>query len=302
MAALDRAASLEIIGVAYDAGITHFDVARSYGYGEAEAVLGEFTQGRRDRVTISTKFGIAPPSKSVSTGPVKQLARGVARALPFLRPLMRGAAAKMVQAGNFDVPSARASLDTSLRMLRTDYVDYLMLHECTAQEAEDPSLLEFLAEVKAAGKVKTWGVGVFRDVAHTIYLEPEPPSAVQIFDDALLDGRLVQDLAQKAHSIFTHSAIGPALPRIMTYLAADASRTRRWTSVLGQDCSKPETIARLLLAEALRRNPTGTVLYSSRNPQRVRDNTTLAHEGAVPRDVLEAFVGLLAESGLVQAL
>src|SRR3954447_9867374 len=57
---LDRSSSLRLLETAFDAGITHFDVARSYGYYEAEPVLGEMIIARRDQVTMS-KAGILPP-------------------------------------------------------------------------------------------------------------------------------------------------------------------------------------------------------------------------------------------------
>ena len=52
--------SLRAMGCAWDAGITLFDTARSYGFGDAEAVLGEFLRGKRDKAVIATKFGITP--------------------------------------------------------------------------------------------------------------------------------------------------------------------------------------------------------------------------------------------------
>src|ERR1700679_1732239 len=82
-----RKASLAALSAAYDAGITFFDTARSYGYGESEALLGEFLQGRRDSVLISTKFGILP----TPTTPLKQSLKPLARTLLRLAPLTRKA-------------------------------------------------------------------------------------------------------------------------------------------------------------------------------------------------------------------
>ena len=47
-----------MLGAAYDAGIRHFDVARSYGYGDAEGVVGEFLRGCSEQVTVTSKFGL----------------------------------------------------------------------------------------------------------------------------------------------------------------------------------------------------------------------------------------------------
>ena len=37
-----REEGLRLLEVAYDCGIRHFDVARYYGFGDAEGLLGEF--------------------------------------------------------------------------------------------------------------------------------------------------------------------------------------------------------------------------------------------------------------------
>ncbi|RJF80634.1 aldo/keto reductase [Oleomonas cavernae] len=54
----DDAASLVTLGAALDAGIDFFDTADMYGSGDNERLLGRFLNGRRDKVTIATKFGI----------------------------------------------------------------------------------------------------------------------------------------------------------------------------------------------------------------------------------------------------
>lgn len=49
-----------LLGAALGAGYTHFDTARMYGEGIAERELGRFLLGRRQHVTIASKFGIQP--------------------------------------------------------------------------------------------------------------------------------------------------------------------------------------------------------------------------------------------------
>ena len=60
----DRRDAVRALETAFAEGITHFDVARAYGFGRAEGILGEFLLGKRDQVTVATKFGIQPPSES----------------------------------------------------------------------------------------------------------------------------------------------------------------------------------------------------------------------------------------------
>ncbi|MBD7958706.1 aldo/keto reductase [Microbacterium sp. Sa4CUA7] len=48
------------ISAAFDAGITHFDTAELYGWGENEEILGKAVAPFRDEVVIATKFGFTP--------------------------------------------------------------------------------------------------------------------------------------------------------------------------------------------------------------------------------------------------
>src|SRR5260221_4138096 len=60
---------------AFDAGVTWYDVAPSYGAGHAETILGEFAAGRRAVLAIATKVGILPPAPSFVPEIVKPLLR-----------------------------------------------------------------------------------------------------------------------------------------------------------------------------------------------------------------------------------
>jgi aryl-alcohol dehydrogenase-like predicted oxidoreductase len=151
------------MNTAWDAGITLFDTARSYGYGDAEAVLGEFLHGKRDRVLIATKFGIAPQNP----GRLKRMAVPVARAVmkaPGVRRLMHRGGAHPAAFGNFTVEGLRASLHTSLQQLRTDYVDILFLHEASASVMRQQDLMAELDVLIATGKVRRAGLYASADV------------------------------------------------------------------------------------------------------------------------------------------
>jgi aryl-alcohol dehydrogenase-like predicted oxidoreductase len=54
-AGIDDAETSRAIRAAYDAGITAFDTAESYGEGHAERILGEALASVRDRVVLATK-------------------------------------------------------------------------------------------------------------------------------------------------------------------------------------------------------------------------------------------------------
>ena len=152
-----RGASLRAMGCAGEEGITVFDTARSYGFGEAEGVLGEFLRGKREQAVVMTKFGIMPQKQSA----LKRVAVPVVRAamkVPGVRKVLRGGGGSAAAHGEFTVAGLRASLEESLRQLRTEYVDVLFLHEATSGALQQEDLWEELAKLVQAGKVRRVGL------------------------------------------------------------------------------------------------------------------------------------------------
>ena len=89
MARLGRRESVRLLEVAHESGITHFDTARAYGYGEAESAVGDFLAGRRDAVTVTTKVGLLPPRNSRGLRAAKAVARAAVSRAPALRARLR---------------------------------------------------------------------------------------------------------------------------------------------------------------------------------------------------------------------
>ena len=158
MGRVGRKASLAALHAAYDAGVIFYDTARSYGYGESEALLGEFLRGRRDSVLLSTKFGILPTPASPLKRALKPIARTLLQLAPSARKAMQRQLNTMSSAGHFSVVALHASLDASLRALRTDYVDFLFLHEAPASVLQQQDLLAALEQLLAAGKIRRAGI------------------------------------------------------------------------------------------------------------------------------------------------
>lgn len=276
MARLGRRESVRLLEVAHDSGITHFDTARAYGYGEAEGALGEFLGGRRDAVSVTTKLGIVPPRRSRGLQGAKAAARLAARALPPIRPLLRGRAASMVEVGSFTPEAARASLETSLRELGIDGVDILLLHECRPADLTD-ALLDFLEGAVRDGKVRHFGIATDRDSTATILSQrPEFARVVQT-RQTVTDTPLVPP---PGIGLITHSAVAPLLASL-----SDRARDEGWDR---------ETLGRLLLASALRANPAGVVLFSSTDEARIRSNAALADGDGLPAGELDRLERLAA--------
>src|SRR4051794_39645659 len=138
MGRVGREQSLAAMGAAWDAGVNVFDVARSYGFGEAEGLLGEFLRGRRSEAVVVTKFGIVPARSRTTAvkSRLKPLVRRGLRYVPQARHLVQRVTARDSTPGQFSVGVLRSSLEQSLRELRTDYVDVLLMHGPPTSVAE----------------------------------------------------------------------------------------------------------------------------------------------------------------------
>jgi aryl-alcohol dehydrogenase-like predicted oxidoreductase len=153
-----RRESLAVLGAAWEAGITFYDTARSYGYGESERLLGEFFAGeRRQQAVICTKFGILPAARGWKQR-VKPLAQAAVRVFPALRTVAQRQAAGEIVASEFSVELLRTSLETSLRALRTDYVDMLLLHAAPISALAQEDLLGAMQRLVEAGTVRMAGI------------------------------------------------------------------------------------------------------------------------------------------------
>lgn len=107
---------------AADSGFRHFDTAPLYGFGQAEQALGMAFGAKSSAgngITLTTKVGLYPPGRS-SQSRIELMGRKVlGKILPSIsRPL-----------ANWSVALARVSLDQSLKRLRRDFVELLLLHE-----------------------------------------------------------------------------------------------------------------------------------------------------------------------------
>jgi aryl-alcohol dehydrogenase-like predicted oxidoreductase len=175
-----RSDSLKALGAAWDEGVRFFDTARAYGYGESEGLLGEFLRGRRDHAVIATKFGILPSPQPSWKKAAKVVARRVSAVAPSLRKLVQKGAATQFHPNQFTVAVLQQSIDESLRKLDTDHVEFLFMHAAPASVLEQDDLLEAMARLVEAGKVRVAGISAEPDVV-AIALERQiaPLNALQ---------------------------------------------------------------------------------------------------------------------------
>ena len=294
MSRLNRQQSARLLEAALDAGITHYDTARLYGYGEAEAALGDAIRGRREQVTITTKVGILPPKRTPVLSMAKFVARKAAAMVPQLRSSLRRRADAMIQPGVFDLATVTASFETSLRQLKTDNVDVLLLHECAEEELRNDDLLRFLENVQRQGKVRYYGLAATVPVTEFALIHaPQYAPVIQVPNSAFALALNQLDLGTKP-AIFTHSSLSVGFAQLTSELAAKPAWAAAWSKRMGFDCTDRKALGKVALQYAMCANPHGVVLFSSANEDHIRANARTADADPVPEQ-MEMFLDLVRE-------
>jgi D-threo-aldose 1-dehydrogenase len=287
----NRRDAVQALETAFASGITHFDVARAYGFGRAEGILGDFLQGKRDRVTVATKFGIQPPSGIAGSRWAIDLAKKALGPFPGLLRRARQRGSEMVQSGMFTPTIMIESLETSLRELRTDYVDLLLLHEATLAEAASEPLLDALQKQVARGTVRVLGVAsAFSKLRKDLNKVPTEYSVLQFDDNA--HTRNLERVENMDRALITHSIFQPA-ESLRSAIAANAELARRVSREVGADVKEPSVIGSLLLHYALQNNPNGLVLFSSSNPQHISANAVDAMSSRYDKQQVDGFANFV---------
>jgi D-threo-aldose 1-dehydrogenase len=293
-----RKDALQLLGKAFDAGVRHFDVARSYGYGEAEAILGAFVKSRRAEVTITTKFGIQPPRLTSVLGMAVQMGRRFVRLLPSTRTFMQRRTQRLTRGGAFSVKDARISLETSLRELDTDSIDFYLLHDYVVDSHSIDDLVAFLRDAVRAGKVRSFGIGTgIGNVLRALEYQPVLCDVLQFENSVLTQNiRRLPPRTVSDRFVITHGSVR-SYRSVSSFLKADSSMAKDWSEKLGADCSQEDTISSLLLNYAVEANPHGLVIFSSMKPTRVTKNVKAVLESSFSAEQVALF-GQLVEREL----
>jgi D-threo-aldose 1-dehydrogenase len=277
---------LALLEMAFEAGIRHFDTAPSYGYGEAERVLGDFAFRKRHQLTITTKCGKQPPAV-LKARYVNSSARRLLRLVPSLRKTLSRKAQQFSKNGVFSASAARQSLEQSLAALRTDYVDLLLLHEPTYADAASEEMCDFLEEETKRGRIRAFGCGG-GDAIESIAAAKLPTSMWLQFEDNVLSRRIEKIRLTGARCI-TFRTFHQALATLTQWLEGDPTRYTEWEKLLQVDLRAAGALAGLLQAASHFRNPDGIVLFSTHRADRIRSAVQVVSRNEPSREQLGMF-------------
>lgn len=264
---VDRADGIAALSAAYERGVKWFDVAPSYGDGEAEYNLGYFLKGKRSQVHVCTKVGILPPRTPWLMKKVKPIARAIVSHVPSIRSaISKGRPPAIKVSLTADV--IQRSLEASLKRLGTDYIDVLALHDATSEEIQNDEVLSALDQAISSGKVRAVSVASSLEVGVVAMLHQEIFRFIQVANSPY--ERNIEALrknaieAKRENLIFiSHSAYGKdgALGKL-TSLLKNSSDARDAAARLGVSGDEVSVAASMLLAYAYSSNSGGVCLLS----------------------------------------
>jgi predicted oxidoreductase len=250
-----RAAGRRAIAAAYDCGYTLFDNANIYCGGEAERLLGAALKdipGMRERVLIATKCGIrfggepkpdAPPRYDFSAGHIVE------------------------------------SCEQSLQRLGIETIDVYMLHR-PDYLADPQEVAEAFGKLRAAGKVRYFGVSNFRPTLVTALqvVCPMPLVVHQVeislakldaFTDGTLDQCLIEGITPMAWSPLAAGLIGEGAGALLP--SQQMYRAEEFLPAVDA-VAKARGVNRIAIALAwLLKHPSKIMpIVGSTNPERIR--------------------------------
>ena len=176
--------SIDAIHAMIDAGVNLIDTAPAYNCGYSEQLVGKaIKDGYRDKVFISTKFGIGDGMDKEGVIP-----RDSSRKACF------------------------AECEASLRRLDTDYIDFYFIHwpDLNTPFAET---MEAMLELKKQGKIRFIGVSNFDQAMIEECLKTTMIDAIQppysMVNESAKD--LMQWCAEKGITAFTYGSLGSGI-------------------------------------------------------------------------------------------
>ncbi|WP_449355729.1 aldo/keto reductase [Virgibacillus natechei] len=249
----------EIINQALDAGINHLDTADLYDFGENEKIVGEIIKGKRDELVLTTKVGnhfnkeknhwFWDPSKN----------------------------------------HIKNGLKDSLSRLKTDYIDFHMLHGGTIDDPISESI-EAFEELKTEGLIRAYGISSIRPNVIREYVNRSDIDAVMM-QYSMLDRRPEELLDLLHDNRISVLARGPLAKGMLSNQAVKQiekkgqdgfidytyDELKEIHQKLTKTVPEESTLNTSALQYVLKHPAVASAVFGASSPAQVKENTEMSH-------------------------
>lgn len=272
VSARDGLAALER---ALDEGITWFDLAPSYGDGQAESVFSSFAARHPDRLRILTKVGVAPAGQSLAARALKPIAQRMVDAFPKVRSLAargRDSATRFPLTGS----SIIGSIEGSLKRLRVEAVHVCALHDPDPADLQREDVARALEEIVTRGLAAKTGIAGSPEAAAVAFATNLPIGLVQVADGFGISGldSLPPRLRDAPLTFVTHSHLSRSAPNLRKMISGRADGAALLER-FGYSGPIPASCRRAALDLARVSNPTGLLLLAAFKSMHLEDNLAM---------------------------
>jgi aryl-alcohol dehydrogenase-like predicted oxidoreductase len=261
----ERAAAGRLLNAALDAGVNLIDTAS--GYKGSEEVIGQLIGHRRGEFVLVSKCG---------------------------RPVPQA------QGADWSAELIANTIDASLRRLRTDYLDVMLLHSCGKDVLERGEALGALVRARDAGKIRFTGYSGDDDAAAYAAKLPDVAvieTSISIVDqhnfDLVLPACRQRNLGVLAKRPIANAAWKPIEDQQGFYKDYAASYTDRFNRLnldpadFGIAGPPQQGWPELALRFTLSIPSVHTAIIGTTRPENLRANVAVADKGSLPPDVVE---------------
>jgi len=243
-----------ILNAVLDAGINFIDT--SYDYGRSEELIGKYISGRRQEYYLATKCGCT-----------------------------------LVDCGDHDETphvwtreNLLHNIDTSLKRMKTDYVDVLQLHGPTVAQAEEGALVDVLKEIQKSGKARWIGISSYLPNLPAFIASGDfdtfqiPYSGLEREHESY-----ITEAAESGAGVIVRGGVGQGEPGVGR---GNVDRWALWERAkLDELREEGESRTAFLLRFTLSHSGLSTTIVGTKNVAHLEENVKAARRGALAPDV-----------------
>jgi aryl-alcohol dehydrogenase-like predicted oxidoreductase len=244
-----------ILNAVLDAGINFIDT--SYDYGRSEEFIGKYISQRRGEYYLATKCGCTFENKGDHDDTPHVWTR----------------------------ENLLHNIETSLRLMKTDYVDLWQIHNAPVNEVEANHLVEVMQEVQRSGKARH--IAISSTLPHiTTYIGWGVFTSFQIPYSALerQHENVIAAAAKSGAGVIVRGGVARGAPE-----EAGLGNKDRWSlwekAKLDELLAPGEGRTGFLLRFTISHPDMDTTIVGTLIPEHLQDNLKAANAGVLPADV-----------------